>query len=98
MGNTPDLSGTKWRKSSYSNQEGGNCVEVATHFRDVSGTNWRKSSFSNREGGACVEVAPGFPDLVPVRDSKDPQGPALLFAAHAWAAFIADVKGGRLGG
>lgn len=25
----PDLNGAEWRKSSYSNQEGGNCVEVA---------------------------------------------------------------------
>ncbi|MER6106207.1 DUF397 domain-containing protein [Streptomyces sp. NPDC001832] len=25
----PDLTGADWRKSSYSNQEGGNCVEVA---------------------------------------------------------------------
>ena len=25
----PDLNGAAWRKSSYSNQEGGNCVEVA---------------------------------------------------------------------
>ncbi|MEU9306863.1 DUF397 domain-containing protein [Streptomyces sp. NPDC048256] len=29
----PDLNGAAWRKSSYSNQEGGNCVEVADGFR-----------------------------------------------------------------
>jgi hypothetical protein len=29
----PDLNGVAWRKSSYSNQEGGNCVEVADRFR-----------------------------------------------------------------
>ncbi|RSR99950.1 DUF397 domain-containing protein [Streptomyces sp. WAC00469] len=28
----PDLTGAVWRKSSYSNQEGGNCVEVADGF------------------------------------------------------------------
>ncbi|MGI5326686.1 DUF397 domain-containing protein [Actinomadura nitritigenes] len=27
--NTPDLSSTAWRKSSHSDSEGGNCVEVA---------------------------------------------------------------------
>ncbi|MFI1487650.1 DUF397 domain-containing protein [Streptomyces sp. NPDC020747] len=27
----PDLSGAEWRKSSYSNSDGGNCVEVATN-------------------------------------------------------------------
>jgi Domain of unknown function (DUF397) len=30
-----------------------------------------------------------------VRDSKDPQGPALLFTTDAFAAFVADVKAGR---
>ncbi|MFI9355757.1 DUF397 domain-containing protein [Streptomyces lydicus] len=28
----PDLSAAAWRKSSYSNQEGGNCVEIADHY------------------------------------------------------------------
>ncbi|MPY55091.1 DUF397 domain-containing protein [Streptomyces sp. K1PN6] len=31
----PDLNGAAWRKSSYSNQEGGNCVEVADGFPGV---------------------------------------------------------------
>lgn len=31
----PDLSGAAWRRSSYNNQEGGNCVEVADGFRGV---------------------------------------------------------------
>jgi Domain of unknown function (DUF397) len=58
---------------------------------------WNKSSHSN-ENGECVEVAGNLPGVVPVRDSKDPDGPALVFTRHAWAAFVADVKGGRLGG
>ncbi|WP_235978197.1 MULTISPECIES: DUF397 domain-containing protein [Streptomyces] len=41
-----------------------------------------------------MEVAPGFPGVVPVRDSKAPQGPALLVTPAAWAAFIAGVKSG----
>ncbi|NJP45465.1 DUF397 domain-containing protein [Actinacidiphila epipremni] len=55
---------------------------------------WRKSSYSDSEGGECVEVADGVPGVVPVRDSKDPQGPALLFPPEAWASFIREVKAG----
>jgi hypothetical protein len=62
---------------------------------DLSCAVWRKSSYSNANEGACVVVADGFPGLVPVRDSKDPHGPALLFPAVAWTAFIEDVKSGR---
>ncbi|MFI6152947.1 DUF397 domain-containing protein [Kitasatospora sp. NPDC051170] len=57
---------------------------------------WRKSSYSGGNGGDCIEVAPGFPGLVPVRDSKDPQGPALVFSASAWEAFVAAVRSGDL--
>ncbi|NJP45466.1 DUF397 domain-containing protein [Actinacidiphila epipremni] len=60
-------------------------------------TTWRKSSYSGGDNGDCVDVADGVPGVVPVRDSKDPQGPALLFAVEAWRSFIAEVKGGRLG-
>lgn len=70
----------KWFTSSYSGSEGGACVEVAYA--------WRTSSFSGDEGGACVEVATS-PSAVHVRDSKDPDGPALTFSPHAWAAFTA---------
>ncbi|MEV7599030.1 DUF397 domain-containing protein [Kitasatospora sp. NPDC089797] len=62
---------------------------------DLSGANWRKSSFSG-ETGACVEVADGLPGVLPVRDSKDPHGPALLFSTDAWTAFIAAVRAGNL--
>lgn len=55
---------------------------------------WRKSSYSDNGAGACIEVADGFPDVIPVRDSKDPHGPALIFPAGAWSAFVAGVKAG----
>ncbi|WP_405839106.1 DUF397 domain-containing protein [Streptomyces platensis] len=63
---------------------------------EVSAARWRRSSYSNQEGGACVEVADDFPALVPVRDSKVPHGPALLFEAAAWSSFVATVKSGGL--
>ncbi|MFF7410706.1 DUF397 domain-containing protein [Streptomyces lydicus] len=66
---------------------------------DASALNgWRKSSYSNGEGAECIEVADGQPGAVPVRDSKNPHGPALVFPASRWSSFIAAVKGGELGG
>ncbi|MDX3850306.1 DUF397 domain-containing protein [Streptomyces sp. AK02-01A] len=56
---------------------------------DLSGAVWRKSSHSNQEGGACVEVADGLPGAIPVRDSKNPHGPALVLTPDAWANFVA---------
>ncbi|MGW7445172.1 DUF397 domain-containing protein [Kitasatospora sp. NPDC054795] len=63
---------------------------------DLSDAAWFKSSYSNN-GGSCVEVAPDFPGLTPVRDSKDPQGPALVFPAEAWKSFVAAVRSGEFG-
>ncbi|WP_369184328.1 DUF397 domain-containing protein [Streptomyces sp. Y1] len=34
-------------------------------------------------------------NLVPVRDSKDPHGPALAFTADAWQAFVAGIQTGE---
>ncbi|MFJ2780709.1 MULTISPECIES: DUF397 domain-containing protein [unclassified Kitasatospora] len=57
---------------------------------------WYKSSYSGN-GGTCVEVSPDHPGIVPVRDSKDPEGPALVFPTDAFAAFVAGVKAGEFG-
>ena len=48
---------------------------------DLTGAEWRKASYSNSNGGACVEVAGNLPGVVAVRDSKDPDGPVLVFLA-----------------
>ncbi|MFI2027921.1 DUF397 domain-containing protein [Streptomyces buecherae] len=60
---------------------------------------WVKSSYSGGEGGNCIEWAPGHAatGAVPVRDSKDPHGPALHFDVSAWSAFVAGVKAGDFG-
>jgi hypothetical protein len=81
-----DLIGARWRKSSYSGTNGGNCVEVA----EV----WRKSSYSGTNGGDCVEVAATLPTAIAVRDSKDPDGPKLVFTPAAWATFTATIRTG----
>ncbi|GAB2703920.1 DUF397 domain-containing protein [Kitasatospora kifunensis] len=57
---------------------------------------WFKSSYSSN-GGACIEVAPNFPGVVPVRDSKDPEGGALVVPAASWSAFVAGVQAGDFG-
>jgi Domain of unknown function (DUF397) len=55
---------------------------------------WHKSSYSGNNGGDCVEVASGLPSAVPVRDSKDPHGPVLVFPAPAWDSFLAALREG----
>ncbi|MCQ8832918.1 DUF397 domain-containing protein [Streptomyces malaysiensis] len=59
---------------------------------NLSTTAWRKSSYSNNDGGMCVEVADNLPGIVPVRDSKNPEGPVLIFQNDAWSTFIASLK------
>ncbi|MFI0785054.1 Scr1 family TA system antitoxin-like transcriptional regulator [Streptomyces lydicus] len=63
---------------------------------DLSSATWRKSSYSNAAGAECLEVRDDLPGLVPVRDSKDPHGPAPVFPAAGWTSSVAAVKGGQL--
>ena len=61
---------------------------------------WQTSSYSEGNGGECVEVALNLAaneGVVPVRDSKDRQGPKLAFSADAWSAFTQGVAGGEFG-
>lgn len=48
------------------------------------GVTWRKSSRSNGDGNVCVEVAL-LPELVAVRDSKNPTEEPLVLPETAWA-------------
>ncbi|MFH9822779.1 DUF397 domain-containing protein [Streptomyces bobili] len=63
---------------------------------DLSAAAWRKSSYSNQDGGECVEVSDDFAPVVPVRDSKVPHGPVLVFPAAGWASFVSAVMDGQL--
>ncbi|KEZ34806.1 DUF397 domain-containing protein [Frankia sp. CeD] len=65
---------------------------MTTHGADAPLT-WRKSSYSGGTGGNCVEVATLPDGGRAVRDSKNPDGPALHFTATEWAAFLAGVHG-----
>ncbi|MET9372817.1 DUF397 domain-containing protein [Streptomyces sp. NPDC002992] len=71
-----------WFKSSYSGDQGGDCVEVAI--------TWTKSSHSSDFEDACVEVAT-CPHTVHVRDSKDVSIPSLTLTPAAWSAFLQEV-------
>jgi hypothetical protein len=64
---------------------------------DLSCASWVKSSYS-QNGGVCIEWAPAFASqgLVPVRDSKNPTGPALVFTPKGFAAFVTAVKHGDI--
>ncbi|MER6347623.1 DUF397 domain-containing protein [Streptomyces sp. NPDC001595] len=59
---------------------------------DLATAAWRKSTYSGGDGGNCLEVALGQAALVPVRDSKIPAGPKLVFRASAWSAFVDGLK------
>lgn len=61
----------------------------------LSSGEWIKSSFSG-DGGACVEVSQA-PDtgLIGVRDSKNPDQPALWYTRAEWAAFLGGAKDGE---
>ena len=54
---------------------------------DLSRAVWQKSSYSSQSGN-CVEVARNLPGLVAIRDSKSPDGPALLVPPATWRAFL----------
>ncbi|MFI9171709.1 DUF397 domain-containing protein [Streptomyces lincolnensis] len=60
---------------------------------DLGAAVWRKSSYSDGGGTNCVEVADGYPGIVPVRDSKVPDGQVLVFGAASWASFVAKIQG-----
>jgi hypothetical protein len=62
--------------------------DIATAPADAA---WRTSSYSGGQGN-CVEVAQNLPHEVMVRDSKDREGPVLVFSRDAWAAFLGHLR------
>ncbi|MER6827131.1 DUF397 domain-containing protein [Streptosporangium sp. NPDC000563] len=62
---------------------------------DLRSAVWRKSSRSGPNGGQCVEVATNLSGAVAVRDSKDPNGPHLLFTSTGWRSFVHGIKAGN---
>jgi hypothetical protein len=68
---------------------------------DLTGATWCRSSSSGGNGGACVEIAliPGSKEgsdhVIAMRDSKQPDGPVLIFTPAEWEAFILGVQDGE---
>ncbi|MFF4567406.1 DUF397 domain-containing protein [Streptomyces sp. NPDC001435] len=62
-----------------------------TFDHDLSTAVWIKSSYS-AGGNDCLEVTHDSPTLIPIRDSKAPHGPKLVFRPEAWSAFVEDLK------
>lgn len=83
----------QWQNRSQRDNIGGACVDLEALAPAV--VEWQKSIRSTDTGGQCVEVA-DLASAVAVRDSKDPDGPKLVFGAGAWSAFAARAKGGQL--
>jgi hypothetical protein len=91
-----------WRKSSYSGNNGTNCVEVTTWRKaSYSGNNggdcvevatWRKASYSTDEGDNCVEAGVAARGHVLIRDTTNRDGAVLDIPAEAWDHFTASFK------
>ena len=63
--------------------------------RDLPGATWRRSRRSSPSGN-CVEIAALGRDTMAVRDSKDPDGPALIYTPVAIARLIEAVRMGSI--
>lgn len=59
----------------------------------INGATWHKP-WSGSNGGACVEAAKLPGGRVAVRQSTDPNGPALIFEPAEIQAFLAGAKEG----
>ena len=61
---------------------------------ELPGARWRKSTRSSAQGN-CVELARLAGAEVAIRNSRHPQGPALIFTDAELDAFLAGVKDGE---
>jgi Domain of unknown function (DUF397) len=77
--------------ASPTNESASNGIQASL----LAGAAWHKSSFSGPNGN-CVEAA-GLQAGVAVRNSRFPDGPALVFSEAEWDAFLRGVKSGDFG-
>ncbi|WP_441251210.1 helix-turn-helix domain-containing protein [Kitasatospora sp. McL0602] len=74
-------------------------MEGLVNVKTSGNLTWRKSTYSDGDGGNCVEISEDLlsTGIVPVRDSKNPEGPQLHFSKEAWAAFAKAAASGAFG-
>ncbi len=84
MASNANPAGIQWRKSSYSSDQGGECIECAP----LGPLAWRKSSHSSDQGGQCLEIAETPHTTIAIRDSKNPAGPILNLDPAAFTTFV----------
>jgi len=87
MGTGQDLLNARWRKSSYSGNTGGECIECAP----LGTAEWRKSTYSSSTGGDCLEVADLTPHIA-LRDSKNPEAGVFTVSPDVFSAFVSHVS------
>lgn len=66
---------------------------------NLTGAEYQSSSYSGN-GGNCIQPALNLATaqgVVPVRDSKDPDGPKLVFPTNTWAGFLDGIRAGEFG-
>lgn len=63
----------------------------------LTGATWIKSRRSGPTGGNCVEVAFLTSGAIAMRNSRYPDGPALIFTRPEWDAFVGGAQDGEFG-
>ena len=76
-----------------SHDDGGSKLYNGVSAGEFAGVRWRKSVRSSAQGN-CVELA-SLGDGVAIRNSRHPEGPALVFTDAELDAFLGGVKDGE---
>ncbi|WP_433699531.1 DUF397 domain-containing protein [Nocardiopsis sp. CA-288880] len=83
------MMGQSWQKSSYSNGDGGNCVEARVH---AMGGTWKKPSYG--DGGHRVEARTGSAaSRVLLRDTQNRGSGHLSVPVREWDALRLALSG-----
>jgi hypothetical protein len=70
-----------------------NLLSASPHDPRLDGAPWRKSRHSNPSGN-CVEIAELLDGAIAIRNSRFPDGPALICPRTDFAEFLAGARDG----